>query len=53
MGAVVLAPLAWVGIKTGARIHVGLTQEQMRRMIGVLLVVAGVSLLVRVLAGGA
>lgn len=53
VGAAVLAPLAWVGIKTGARIHVGLTQEQMRRMIGVLLVVAGVSLLVRVLGGGA
>ena len=44
---VVLAPFVWVGLKIGTRIHVGLSQEQMRRVIGTLLVLTGVSLLVR------
>jgi uncharacterized membrane protein YfcA len=47
IGAVVLAPFVWIGMKVGGRIHVGLTQEQMRRVIGVVLSIAGVSLLVR------
>ncbi len=49
VGALVLAPFAWMGLKLGSRIHVGLTQEQMRRAIGVLLVLTGASLLLRVL----
>ena len=46
-GTLVLSPFAWIGLKLGARIHVGLTQEQMRRAIGALLVLTGSSLLVR------
>jgi uncharacterized membrane protein YfcA len=46
-GAVVLAPFVWVGLKLGHRIHVGLTQEQMRRAVGGVLVLTGGSLLVR------
>ncbi len=46
-GAAVLAPFAWLGLKLGHRIHVGLTQEQMRRAVGVILVLAGLSLLAR------
>ena len=34
-GLVVLAPFVWMGLKLGNRIHVGLTQQQMRRAIGV------------------
>jgi len=47
-GAVVLAPFAWIGLVIGRRIHVGLTQEQMRRVVGAILVCTGASLLVRV-----
>jgi hypothetical protein len=46
-GTLVLAPFVWLGLKLGARIHLGLTQEQMRRGIGMLLVLTGSSLLVR------
>jgi hypothetical protein len=46
-GAAALAPFVWTGLKLGARIHVGLTQEQMRRAIGALLVLTGASLLAR------
>ena len=46
-GAVLMAPFAYLGVKLGHRIHVGLTQEQMRRAIGALLVVTGLSLLAR------
>jgi uncharacterized membrane protein YfcA len=48
IGALLLAPMVWLGLTIGSRIHVGLTQEQLRRMIGVLLVFTGASLLVRV-----
>jgi uncharacterized membrane protein YfcA len=48
-GMAVLAPFAWLGLKIGARIHVGLTQAQMRRVVGALLVFTGSSLLVRAL----
>lgn len=48
-GALVLAPFAWVGLRIGQRIHVGLTQEQMRRAVGALLVLTGASLLLRAL----
>jgi uncharacterized membrane protein YfcA len=46
-GTLVLAPFVWIGLKLGTRIHVGLTQAQMRRAIGVLLLLTGSSLLVR------
>jgi uncharacterized membrane protein YfcA len=48
LGMVVLAPFVWLGLKLGTRIHVGLTQEQMRRAVGALLVLTGLSLLARV-----
>ena len=47
-GAALLSPFAWAGLKLGHRIHVGLTQQQMRRAVGALLVLTGGSLLVRV-----
>ncbi len=47
IGALVLAPFMWTGLKLGTRIHVGLTQEQMRRVVGALLVFTGVSLVWR------
>ena len=50
-GAAILAPFVWLGLRTGTRIHTGFTQQQMRRTIGVLLVLTGLSLLVRVLVG--
>jgi len=46
-GLAVLAPFVWIGLKLGHRIHTGLTQEQMRRAIGALLVLTGSSLLAR------
>ena len=50
-GLAVLAPFVWAGLRIGHRIHVGLTQPQMRRAIGGLLLVTGGSLLVRTLMG--
>lgn len=47
IGMGLLAPFVWVGLKIGARIHLGLSQEQMRRAIGALLVLTGSSLLLR------
>lgn len=44
-----LAPFAWIGFKLGTRIHVGLSQAQMRRALGMVLVGSGSTLLVRVL----
>ena len=44
---VFLAPFVWLGLRTGTRIHVGLSQEQMRRVIGAILVLTGLSLLAR------
>jgi uncharacterized membrane protein YfcA len=49
-GTLLLAPFVWIGLKVGTRIHVGLTQEQMRRAVGALLVATGGSLLVRALS---
>ncbi len=46
-GAALLSPFVWLGLRLGHRIHLGLTQEQMRRAVGSLLVLSGVSLLVR------
>lgn len=48
LGMLVLGPFAWMGLKLGTRIHVGLTQEQMRRAVGSVLVLTGLSLLARV-----
>jgi uncharacterized membrane protein YfcA len=50
-GAALAIPFAWTGLWLGSRIHVGLTQVQMRRAVGVLLVASGVVLLVRALLG--
>jgi uncharacterized protein len=47
IGALVAGPLALLGLKLGTRIHVGLSQQQMRRAIGALLILTGCSLLVR------
>lgn len=49
-GALVLSPFVWLGLKLGHRIHVGLTQEQMRRAVGAVLVLTGLSLLARTFA---
>jgi hypothetical protein len=50
-GGVVLAPFVWLGLKIGHRIHVGLTQEQMRRAVGTLVLLTGLSLLARAYFG--
>lgn len=47
LGGLVLLPFVWLGLATGQRIHTGLTQRQLRRAIGVLLVLMGASLLAR------
>jgi uncharacterized membrane protein YfcA len=49
VGALAAAPFAWLGLKLGTRIHVSLSQQQMRRVIGTLLILTGTSLLVRTL----
>ena len=49
-GAALLSAFVWLGLKLGHRIHLGLTQEQMRRAVGAVLVLTGLSLLVRTLA---
>ena len=49
-GMAVLAPFVWLGLKAGSRIHTGLTQAQMRRVVGLLLVGTGGSLLLHVFA---
>lgn len=48
-GALLLAPFAWAGMRIGHRIHLGISQEQMRRAVGALMVLIGASLLVRLL----
>jgi uncharacterized protein len=50
MGGLILAPFVWIGLKLGHRIHLGLSHEQMRRAVGALLVLTGLSLLVRAIA---
>ncbi|HEX6633775.1 MAG TPA: sulfite exporter TauE/SafE family protein [Usitatibacter sp.] len=47
LGVVAIAPFVWIGVRLGTRIHVGLTQAQMRRVVGGLLVFTGLSLLWR------
>jgi uncharacterized membrane protein YfcA len=48
-GFALAAPFAWAGIALGSRIHAGLTQTQMRRAIGVILMTSGLVLLARTL----
>jgi uncharacterized membrane protein YfcA len=50
-GLALTAPFAWAGIRIGSRIHTRLSQQQLRRAIGGLLVVAGTTLLARTLLG--
>ena len=50
-GGVALAPFVWLGLKIGHRIHLGLTQEQMRRAVGALVLFTGLSLLARAYFG--
>jgi hypothetical protein len=47
VGLVALAPFVWLGLRIGTRIHVGLSQQQMRRVVGGLLLFTGTSLLWR------
>jgi len=49
VGALVLSPFVWIGLRIGQRIHVGLSTEQLRRAIGLLLVFTGSTLLLRTL----
>jgi len=49
VGVAMLAPFAWLGMTIGQRIHVGLSQPQMRRAVGAILVASGISLLARTL----
>lgn len=51
-GGLVLAPFVWIGLKVGSRIHTGLSQQQMRRVVGVLVLLTGLSLLARMLLEG-
>jgi uncharacterized membrane protein YfcA len=46
-GGLVLSPFVLLGVKIGSRIHVGLTQAQMRRTVGFLVLATGASLLLR------
>jgi len=48
-GAAAAIPFAWTGLWLGSRIHVGLTQAQMRRAVGAILVASGLVLLARAL----
>lgn len=45
--AAALAPFVWIGLRTGMKIHVGLTQAQMRRVVGALIILSGAVLLAR------
>jgi uncharacterized membrane protein YfcA len=47
LGVLVCAPFVWLGLRLGTRIHVSLSQEQMRRVIGLVLLASGLSLVVR------
>lgn len=46
-GGLALSPFVLLGVKIGSRIHVGLTQAQMRRTVGFLVLATGTSLLLR------
>jgi uncharacterized membrane protein YfcA len=48
-GFLLMLPFMWLGAWLGQRIHVGLSQQQLRRVVGALLVAMGVSLVARAL----
>lgn len=48
-GSIAVAPFAFIGVKLGTRIHLGLSQEQMRRAVGAVIVLTGASLVVHAL----
>jgi uncharacterized membrane protein YfcA len=47
VGGLVLAPFVLIGLRLGNRIHLNLTQEQLRRIVGVIVLFTGASLLLR------
>ncbi len=47
VGGLALAPFVFIGLMIGHRIHIGLTQEQMRRVVGAIVVVTGTLLLLK------
>jgi uncharacterized membrane protein YfcA len=47
VGGLMLAPFVIIGLKLGNRIHTGLTQEQLRRLVGAIVLVTGAMLLFR------
>lgn len=47
VGGLVMSPFVWLGLRIGNRIHTGLTQSQMRRTVGALLLFTGGSLVLR------
>jgi len=47
VGGLMLAPFVFIGLKLGQKIHTGLTQEQLRRVVGAIVLVTGAMLLVR------
>jgi uncharacterized protein len=46
-GGLALAPFVLIGLKLGNRIHTGLTQEQLRRLVGGIVLVTGFSLVAK------
>ena len=50
-GVAMAVPFAWAGVALGSRIHIGLTNAQMRRAVGGVLITSGVVLLARTLLG--
>jgi uncharacterized membrane protein YfcA len=46
-GGLALAPFVLLGLKLGNRIHTGLTQEQLRRLVGGIVLVTGFSLVAK------
>ena len=50
-GFALAIPFAWAGIAIGSRIHIGLSNEQMRRAVGAVLMASGAVLLARTLLG--
>lgn len=49
LGFVLMLPFMYLGMRIGQRIHIGLTQQQMRRVVGALLVFMGITLVARAL----
>jgi len=47
VGGLMLAPFVIIGLKLGNRIHTGLSQEQLRRVVGAIVLVTGAMLLFR------